>query len=79
MKSKIAIILLILLAAVSSCHKCVTCVPHIYSYGVLDTAVDTHTASVKLCDKQDIDAYQSLTTLTDASGNTNDTVRFICQ
>jgi hypothetical protein len=78
MKLKLILAILIFTLAISSCHKCVTCVPHLYSNGVLDTAVDYNTQSVKVCDKRDIDAYQSVTDLTDAASST-DTVRFICQ
>ena len=79
MNSKIVIVLLVLLAGISGCRKCETCTPHLYVSGVLSPDVDKTTATVKLCDKRDIDAYESLTNLTDGSGNVQDTVRFICQ
>jgi hypothetical protein len=76
MKSSLVLAFIILALAFSSCKKCQTCVPHAYSMGVISPIADTKTQSIKLCDKRDINAYESLTNLTDADG---DTVRFICQ
>ncbi len=79
MNFKIIVILSAIIFSLASCHKCETCVPHLFINGVLSPAADNTTASVKLCDKRDIDAYQSLTGFTDGSGAIQDTVRFICQ
>ena len=63
------------LLAISSCQKCETCVPYHYNLGVLGSP-DRNAQSIKLCDKTDITAYQSLTGFSDEY---RDTVKFICQ
>jgi len=60
--------------AFSSCTKCQTCVPHYYSLGTIGAA-DKNAQAIKLCDKTDINAYESLTSFQDAY---RDTVRYIC-
>ncbi len=83
MKLKLILAILTLTVAFSSCKKCQTCVPYHYNMGVKG-AIDNNTTQtlhgygaqqLTLCDKTDIDAYESLTTFTDAQ---RDSVRFYC-
>lgn len=60
----------------SSCKKCETCVPYDIRNGVISTTPANTAQSIKLCDKTDITAYESLTTFT---GSYGDTLRFICK
>lgn len=76
MKLQFILVCLFFTIALSSCKKCVTCVPYTYSMGVIDTTADSHAQAIKLCDERDIKAYESLTDFTDGTG---DTARFICK
>lgn len=73
-KLKYIAVVLVLIATLGSCKKCETCIGYHYANGVVG-GVDNKIQKVKLCDKTQINAYESLTNFTDPS----DTVRFICQ
>jgi hypothetical protein len=69
----------VFILAFSSCQKCVTCIPYYYHNGTIG-AVDTTVSlggsqAVKLCDKTDITAYESLK----IADSRNDSIRFVCQ
>lgn len=80
MKLTIILTAVIFTMAFSSCNKCETCVPYYYdsttsTIGAVDTGGGGAQA-LKLCDKTDIKAYESLSGFKDGLGHQ---VKFICQ
>ncbi len=76
MKTKHIFLFCALALLFSSCKKCETCTPYKVINGVVSTTPDGYAQTITLCDKTDIDAYESLTTFVDAS---NKPVKFICK
>ena len=71
MKIKVIAVFATFLTGFASCTKCVTCVAY-YSNGT----VSSTTQSVKECNKEQINAYETGTNYTDPSGTP---VRFKCK
>ena len=77
MKSSIICLVTVFALTFASCKKCVVCNPYKTVNGnlVLDNG-SGGTQSIKLCDKIDINAYESGTSFQDANRNP---VKFMCK
>jgi hypothetical protein len=79
MKTKYIFLFSALALVFSSCKKCETCTPYQVVNVVNDSlsaSPDRYAQTLTLCDKTDIDAYESLTTFIDGDAKH---ARFICK